>query len=101
MCKYVRENKCSITEDNCPFMYFCTKINNWKPLNSMPENCMVKERFEVPKGYYKVRMERKGFLYIDIDNQTIKVPNPFEEIPLYVKAYKLRNGQWRLKKYEG
>lgn len=101
MCKYVRENKCSITEDNCPFMYFCTKINSWKPLNSMPENCMVKERFEVPKGYYKVRMERKGFLYIDIDNQTIKVPNPFEEIPLYVKAYKLRNGQWRLKKYEG
>lgn len=67
----------------------------------MPQNCKIKEDLKIPKGYYKVRMERKGFLYIDIKGQTYKILNPFEETPLYVKAFKLKNGEWRLKKYEG
>ena len=29
------------------------------------------------------------------------IQNPFDEVPLYVKATKMKNGKWRLKKYEG
>lgn len=101
MCNYVQNNQCRITKNNCPYMYYCNKAKSWIPLKNMPTNCKVKENFEIPKGYYKVRMERKGYLYIDIDNQTFKILNPFDEVPLYVKATKLKNGNWRLKKFEG
>lgn len=101
MCKYLDNNICNITKNNCPYTYFCYKKNCYKILSSMPEKCKIAENNEIPYGYYKVRMERKGYLYIDINNITYKILNPFEDIPLYVKAYKLRNGQWRLKKYEG
>lgn len=46
-------------------------------------------------------MERKGYLYIDIKGHTYKILNPFEEVPLYVKVTKLKNGEWKLRKYEG
>lgn len=98
MCRYVKVNKCSITDDVCPFMYFCNKVNDWRPLKSMPENCKVQGRIEVPKGCYKVRMERKGKLYVDINGQTIKVANPFDHVPQFVKAYQLKSGAWRVKK---
>ena len=82
-------------------MYFCYKSNSWKPSKTMPLDCKIKQTAAIPKGYYYVRMERKGYLYIDIDGITYKILNPFDEIPLYVKATKLKNGRWRLKKYEG
>lgn len=97
MCEYVVLNKCSLTNNICPFMYFCDKKNIWKPSANMPTNCGVKARAEAPKGYYRVREERKGYLYVDIDNQTYKIKNPFDDIPRYVKAFKTKDG-WRLKK---
>lgn len=101
MCNYLKENLCKINETICPFVYFCNKKQKWIELSSMPANCKVKEKVSVPEGYYKVRMERKGYLYIDIEDKTYKILNPFQEVPLYVKAIKLKNGKWRLKKYEG
>ena len=67
----------------------------------MPKNCKVKENAKAPEGYYKVCFEKRGNLYININGHVEIIPNPFEEVPLYVKAVKLKNGQWRLKKYEG
>lgn len=101
MCSYLNVNKCSINDSQCPYVYFCNKKKSWVPLSSMPENCKVKENISIPKGCYKVRMERKGYLYVDIKGQTYKILNPFSDVPLYVKATKLKNGGWRLKKYEG
>ena len=98
MCNYIRQNQCSITKQQCPYMYFCNRAHNWIPLKSMPAKCKVVEQQEIPKGYYKVRMERKGYLYVDIDNQTYRIPNPFDDVPLYVKATKLKNGTWKLRK---
>lgn len=98
MCKYVKQNQCTITTNICPYMYFCYKKQCWLPLKSMPKLCKVQEKLEIPKGYYKVRMERKGYLYIDIDDQTYKILNPFDDVPLYVKVTRLKNGQFKLKK---
>lgn len=103
MCNYVviEEGKCKITKDICPYLYFCNKIKSYKPNASMPSNCKVKQSFEVPNGYYKVCFERKGNLYININGNVEVIPNPFDIVPLYVKATKLKSGKWRLKKYEG
>lgn len=99
MCEYIKENNiCSINLDICPYMYFCNKRRKWIPLKSMPSNCKIKETIEVPKGYYKIRMERKGYLYVDIDNHTHKFLNPFDYTPLYVKVTKSKDGTLKIRK---
>lgn len=98
MCEYVKQNKCSITNEVCPWMYYCSRHQTWKVSKNMPKECNVKANFEVPKGYYRVREERKGYLYVDIDGCTYKIKNPFDGVPLYVKATKLKSGEWRLRK---
>lgn len=97
MCEYVTNNKCMVTHDVCPYMYYCDKIRAYKPSQSMPTNCKIKEKASVPKGAYKVRDERKGWLYIDYKGITIKVKNPFDNIPLYVHVQKLKNGEYKLR----
>lgn len=100
MCEYVSVNMCSITNETCPFMEWCTKVKRWKPLNSMPEKCKVAERQEVPKGYYRVLFEQSHYLYVDMPeiNQTIAIKNPFDDVPKFVKVTKLKSGEWRLRK---
>ena len=62
MCNYVNieEDKCKITKNICPYLYFCNKTKSYKPNASMPSNCKIKQNFEVPNGCYKVCFERKG-----------------------------------------
>ena len=100
MCEYVNLNKCCLTNDICPYMYLCNRTRIYKPSKYMPENCKVKNRANepIPDGYYRVRQYRNGYLYVDIDGQTYKIKNPFDDIPRYVKVRRLKNGEWRLKK---
>lgn len=102
MCNYVNieEGKCKITKNICPYLYFCNKTKSYKPNAFMPSNCKIKQNFEVPNGCYKVCFERKGKLYVSIDGHIEIIPNPFDTVPLYVKATKLKTGKWRLKKWE-
>lgn len=97
MCKYLKINKCLINNSSCPYVYFCRKLGIWKESKNMPNKCKIKENFEIPDGYYLVRMERKGYLYVDILDQTYKILNPFDHIPKYVKAKKNRKGEWRIR----
>ena len=103
MCDYViiAEGKCKITKEVCPYVYYCNKLKAYKVNNSIPKDCKIKLNTETPSGYYKVCFERKGNLYVSINGYIEIIPNPFDEVPLYVKAVKLKNGNWRLKKYEG
>lgn len=88
-------------QKNCPYMYYCNKEKRWKPMNNMPLNCKVKQIKSIPNGFYKVCFEKRGNLYIDFNGHIEIIPNPFDEVPLYVKATKLKTGKWKLKKYEG
>ena len=97
MCNYVKENKCLITNQICPFVYYCDKIHGYKPSPNMIQDCKVKRTAEIPDGYFLVRDARKDYLYIDYDEITIKVKNPFDFIPQYVKVTKTRTG-YKLRK---
>lgn len=99
MCNYVdiKTGNCNINKKICPYVYFCNKIKSYKPNKAMPINCKIKQVNEIPKGFYKVCFERKGNLYISINGHIEIIPNPFNEIPLYVKAIKLKNGKWKIK----
>lgn len=103
MCELVDliTGKCKICDKLCGFVYYCTKIDQYKPTQSMPDNCTLKQDKNIPDGYFIVKMERKGFLYIVKDGVMIKVKNPFNDVPRYVKVTKNKAGQWKLKKWEG
>lgn len=103
MCKYANMDKgmCDINNDICPFLYFCNKTKKYKQNKFMPKDCKIKEKAEIPIGYYKVCFERRGNLYISIDEHIEIIENPFDDIPTYVKVTKLKNGKIRLKEYEG
>lgn len=63
----------------------------------MPKDCRVAQKHDLPKGCYVVREERKGFLFVDLGGTTIKLPNPFDYTPEYVKLSKTKNG-YKIKK---
>lgn len=92
MCDSLKQDMCSVTNTRCPYVYFCSKTMAWKPNKYMPQDCKVKKQIEVPEGCYYVRDARKGYLYVDIDNQTYKLLNPFDFVPTYVKISKTKNG---------
>lgn len=97
MCEYIKNNNyCSINNQICPYMYFCNIKQIWKPLKTMPTNCKMKQKIEVPKGFVLVRDERKGYLYLDVDKQTIMLRNPFDYVPQFVKLTKTKDG-WKIK----
>ena len=99
MCEYLELDKgyCKIGDNQCPYVYFCTKRNMYRPLSSFPERCAKAERASIPKGYYKVCVSRRGKLYVDYNGHIEIVDNPFDEVPAYVKLYKTKAG-WKVKK---
>ena len=92
MCEYSKENKCTINNKICPFIYFCEASGVWKDSKYMPTDCKVKKDKKLPKGYYRVADVRKGCLYISVNGQIVKIENPFENAPKFVKLRKTKNG---------
>lgn len=97
MCEYVSGNQCRVTQSTCPYVYFCEKIQGFKPSANMPVDCKIKQKIEIPQGYCRVRDARKGWLYIDYADMTIKVKNPFDHTPLYVRVRKMKSGEYKLR----
>ena len=90
MCKY-RDNKyCKKTGSICPWAQWCGKINAYKERAGAEKYCkfLHEEQEDAPDGYYKVEFERHGYLYINFKNDIIKILNPFEDVPNFVKVRK-------------
>lgn len=97
MCNYRKDNYCTITQEKCPWVYWCDKVMTWKELSKMPKECKIATNAQVPDGYNKVLFERKGFLYVSIENMTIKIKNPYNYIPQFVKVYKAKD-EWKIRR---
>lgn len=68
-------------------------------MKSMPKDCNAKMSATAPIGYNKVAYERKGYLYIYLDADTvIKVKNTLDKIPPYVKLRKTSGGEYKIGK---
>lgn len=98
MCNYRELNQCKITNEVCPWVYWCNKIATWKELPKTPNVCKVSTTAKLPKGYYEVAFEKNGYLYVRVENQTVKVLNVYENVPIMVKMYKTKNNEWKLRK---
>lgn len=99
MCEFNKKDMCLARNDKCPFVYFCDKIQDYKPMKSMPKDCNVKISAVAPIGYNKVAYERKGYLYVYLDADTIiKVKNTLNKIPPYIKLRKTSGGEYKIGK---
>jgi hypothetical protein len=97
-CKYRYEgNKCKAINSICPFVYYCGKINGYKELERAKSGCKYMNEVEIPDGYKKVEYERHGYLYVNLGDFVLKVENPFDDIPQFVKVIKTKTG-YKLKK---
>lgn len=68
----------------CPHVRRCIEHHIWKPLAYMA-NCPIKS---APTG--NVQFERHGYLYVKVDDEVIKVENPYDYIPDNVHLRKYR-----------
>lgn len=68
----------------CPHVRRCIEHHVWKPLNFMA-NCPIKS---APNG--NVQFERHGYLYVKVDDEVIKVENPYNYIPDNVELRKYK-----------
>lgn len=100
MCIYTDKSvgKCLKTNSQCPYLYFCTKHNRWKELKNFPEVCKIVEQENIKKGFYKVCFEKRGNLYVEVDGYIRIVANPYDTTPQYVKVYKTKTGEWKVRK---
>lgn len=87
MCEYANTNKCTITGDGCPYIYWCDKINNWRELKSKPKVCQIEARMPkpAPNGYHRVLFSKHGDLYVEDGDHTTIVHNPYDYVPEFVK----------------
>ena len=97
MCDYVDNIVCQITQYVSSWRYLWPDTGTWRDNKYMPDDCKVKRDAAVPKGYKRVREERKGWLYIDLGEQTIRVKNPFDHTPLYVRVKQLKSGEYKIR----
>lgn len=74
---------CKKTNNICNYSKFCNLQNKFI-LNDRWENCKVKDLKDIPKGSNRVLFERKGYLYVEYKDTTIKVKNTFKSVPDYV-----------------
>lgn len=97
MCRYkdLSNGKCGISGEICPYLYFCSKIQQYKESQRMPKICKVMERYEAPKGAYKVAYEKRGALYVEVNDTIVIVDNPYDYTPSYVKM-NVKEGDWKV-----
>lgn len=92
------ENKCKAINDVCPFVYYCGKIQAYKELERAKRGCKyMSNDIKIPDGYKKVEYEKRGYLYVNMGGEVVKILNPFNDIPQFVKVSKTKNG-YKLKK---
>jgi hypothetical protein len=84
---------CSVTKERCPLVRFCNRLNDYINIDGCT-NCRFVSLGEDIKAESKglknkVRFERNGKLYIEVNDQVIVLDNPFSEVPRYVNVVKV------------
>lgn len=99
MCEYCEKGSyygvctCTKSQDMCPFMRRCSMEHEWLSLNGM-NTCTLRKperSIELKENEYRVRFEKDGDLYIEIEDYVIQKKNPFDYIPEKVEMVRIDN----------
>lgn len=85
---------CKLTNNICVFTRRCSREMQWLPLDSM-QKCKL--RSDIVKG--NIRFIKNGYLFVDVDDRTVKIKNPYDYEPTNVNIVKI-NGEYYIKGYE-
>lgn len=88
---------CKRTSNMCGYSRMCSKLNKVMP-NRM-EVCTLAQLKNIPTDSNRVRFEKRGKLYIEVENTVIALSNPYDHVPDYVYVVAV-GGEWYLKGYE-
>ena len=90
---------CNKSNEICPFTRRCSTRMAHVPLASM-NNCQLRKEEEmIPTNTNKVRFEKRGKLFIEVENFVIELDNPYDYIPQYVELIK-QKGEYFIKGFE-
>ena len=85
--KISKEDIINVGKKVCLYSKFCIKANKHIPNDGM-ENCFMaleEEKKDIPSGAYYVRFVRKGYLYVEInDNQVVEIKDTLGNVTNYV-----------------
>ena len=102
MCEYVEQidNQLYCTLNNRPCLYrkYCKKVGAFIHLDEWSECYLRNEQLkrQIPEGSCYVRFERNGFLYVEYEDNVVKIKNTLDgEVGnfVYVKKYR---GEFKL-----
>ena len=98
---YIDEGKpqariyCKITNTMCMYSRFCVNANKYLPKDKEMESCVLimdNKRDKIPHGSCYIRFIRRGYLYVEIDNKVVKIPNTLKREDIdYVYVRKLND----------
>ena len=90
---------CNKSNEICPFTRRCSTRMAHVPLASM-NNCQLRKEEEmIPTNTNKVRFEKRGKLFIEVNDHVIELKNPYDYIPDYVYLVNV-NGENYIKGFE-
>ena len=83
---------------------FCSKVNDIINVDNIETKCTIYKNEEdksyMKQGKYKVLYEKRGMLYIELNQDTsIVIPNPFNNVPSGVDLVKVKDTYY-IKGYE-
>ena len=95
---------CNIMKNQCPMIRFCSKVNDIINVDNVETKCTIYKNEEdksyMKQGKYKVLYEKRGMLYIELNQDTsIVIPNPFNNVPSGVDVVKIKD-EYYIKGYE-
>ena len=79
----------------CMYSRFCVNANKYLPKDKEMESCVLimdNKRDKIPHGSCYIRFIRRGYLYVEIDNKVVKIPNTLKREDIdYVYVRKLND----------
>lgn len=103
MCEYVLQDgkdlRCKLNDRPCIYRRYCNKVDAFIHLDEWSECYLRNEQLKrnIPSGSCYVRFERNGYLYVEYEDNVIKIKNTLDgekvENFVYVKKYR---GEYKL-----
>jgi len=102
MCEFAERSRdgvqllCSITTRPCIYRKYCKKTGTFIHLDEWSE-CYVRNenlKKDIPEGSQYVRFERKGYLYVELGGEVVKIENTLKEkVDNFVYVHEFSDGR--------
>ena len=91
---------CKLTTKPCIYRKYCKKTGTFIHLDDWSECFLRNDELErdIPSGSYFVRFEKKGYLYVEINDKIVKIKNTLNggKVDNYIYLKEVGNGEYSI-----